>query len=275
MATALRDWGCALAGAVVLHFGIVLLLMNDSPGVGAHSQGIGGIEIGLGSAGGASSAAGNQSETTEDTHVEARPEPAAREKAADAVQQARLDKPAEFSLTNAALETPQPAEDSPAKVPALVKTVPDYAAEAEEIAENKPVEAGGAMRSAAEPEADGIDLAGSGPDTKSRSGDGMSGGGGSGFVSSYIATLQAWIEKHKTYPFRAKSKRQQGVVLLYFVIDRAGRVLDHRIEESSTYRLLDEEAIEMLKRAQPFPPFSDDIRDDRLEVIVPIQFFLS
>lgn len=275
MATALRDWGLAFAFAVATHLGVVSLIASEAPGVGAAAPGVGGIEIGLGPAGGAAGGAKSQSVGADEVVGDAPPEPPAPETSVDAVEPTRLDEPAEFSLTDAELAPPEPAEDVPAEVSDPVETEPIQAAAAGEMAEEAPVDADSAATSAAASEADGSDPVGSGADTKSGSGDGTLGGGGSGFASSYLATLQAWIEKHKTYPFRAKSKGQEGVVVVYFVIDRTGRVLDHRIEESSNYRLLDQEAIDMLKRAQPFPPFADDVRGDRLEFTIPIQFFLS
>ena len=106
-------------------------------------------------------------------------------------------------------------------------------------------------------------------------GDGTTGGGTPGVIMDYTTTLQIWLEKHKIYPFRARAKRQEGVVLLYFMINQNGKVLDYKIEENSNYDLLDQEAIAMLERAQPFPPFTTNMQQDQLELIVPIQFFLK
>ena len=275
MAASIRDWGIALAFAVTLHLGVVSLITGEAPGVGALDSGIGGMEIGLGPVGGASSGSRSQSESTGDAEVQAQAEPPEVRKAVDAAEQPHLDEPAEFSVTDTRLASPQPIENVPVETVEPVEPEPDHGVVVEHAAEFGPVEDSSGVAPVEESGAADTDLAGSGADVVSGSGDGTSGGGASGFALSYIATLQNWLEKHKTYPFRAKSKRQQGVVLLYFVIDRAGRVLDHRIEESSKYRLLDEEAIEILERAQPFPPFSEDVKDERLEVIVPIQFSLS
>ena len=102
-----------------------------------------------------------------------------------------------------------------------------------------------------------------------------SAGGLAGRETDYAAVLLAWLERHKEYPRRAQTRRQQGVVLLYLVIDRNGQVLESRIEESSGYRLLDRATLDMLKRASPLPPMPDDLPRERLELVVPVQFSIT
>ena len=100
-------------------------------------------------------------------------------------------------------------------------------------------------------------------------------GGRPAAETDYGAILLAWLERHKEYPRVAQKRRQQGVVLLHIVLDRGGRVIEAHIQESSGYRLLDEAALAMLKRAQPLPPIPDDIREERLRFVVPVQFFVT
>jgi len=106
------------------------------------------------------------------------------------------------------------------------------------------------------------------------SGDNTPGGGTPGAVADYYGRLQAWLEKHKRYPRRAKLRNEQGVALLRFVVTRAGEVTDFSIEESSGYSLLDEEVREMLRRAQPLPKMPSEMHERRVELLVPVQFFL-
>ena len=102
-----------------------------------------------------------------------------------------------------------------------------------------------------------------------------SAGGMPGSQANYAAILKAWLERHKEYPRRARQRRHEGVVMLYLVIDRTGHVLEYGVRESSGHTLLDKATIDMLKRAQPLPAMPDDMRRDRLELIVPVQFFIS
>lgn len=106
------------------------------------------------------------------------------------------------------------------------------------------------------------------------SGDNTAGGGLPGETKDYSATLLAWLEKHREYPRRARMRRQEGTVLLYFVIDREGRVLDQRIETSSGFSILDQEVLRMLERAQPLPRMPEKLHRETLELMVPVQFYL-
>ena len=101
-----------------------------------------------------------------------------------------------------------------------------------------------------------------------------SGGGVPGELVDYMSALQAWLERYKEYPRRAQSRRQQGTALLHFVMDRRGHVLTYRIEESSGHHILDREVEAMIERAQPLPTVPDGFSGSRLELRVPIQFFL-
>lgn len=107
------------------------------------------------------------------------------------------------------------------------------------------------------------------------SGQDASAGGAPGAKADYNALLLAWLEKHKKYPRRARKRGQEGVVMLYLSIGRNGDLLDFRIKESSGYRLLDKATLEMLKRAAPLPPVPAGIQVDRLEFVLPMQYFLS
>lgn len=108
----------------------------------------------------------------------------------------------------------------------------------------------------------------------SGSAESSSGGGRPGVSVDYASILQAWLEDHKEYPRRARSRRQEGVVMLYFVMDRAGHVLEYRIDRSSGHDLLDREVEQMIRRAQPLPPLPAEMTQARLELVVPVQFQL-
>ncbi len=106
------------------------------------------------------------------------------------------------------------------------------------------------------------------------SGDDTPGGGAPGAAADYYTQLQAWLEKYKRYPRRAKLRNEQGVVVLRFVVTRGGEVSDFGIEKSSGYSLLDKEAREMVQRAQPLPKMPPEMLESRLELFAPVQFFL-
>lgn len=104
--------------------------------------------------------------------------------------------------------------------------------------------------------------------------DDRSGGGSPGAAADYAALISAWLEKHKEYPRRARQRNHEGTALLYFVIDRQGRIISHRLQRSSGHEALDREVEAMLQRAQPLPAMPADMPGDRLELVVPVQFRL-
>jgi TonB family protein len=54
-----------------------------------------------------------------------------------------------------------------------------------------------------------------------------------------------------------------------------GELLDSKIKEPSSYRLLDENAIKVAKKISPYPPFPPAIKESQLWVDVPIVYQLE
>lgn len=98
--------------------------------------------------------------------------------------------------------------------------------------------------------------------------------GRAGPPPDYLVMLHLALERNKEYPRQARQRRQQGRAMLRFSIDRAGNLLDYRIEKSSGYEMLDREVVAMIQRASPLPPIPSDMGTDRLEVVVPVPFVL-
>jgi protein TonB len=90
----------------------------------------------------------------------------------------------------------------------------------------------------------------------------------------YFARLLAWLERHKRYPFKARSKRREGTALVWFQMDRNGQVRGCRLEGTSGSEMLDEAAVAMVERASPMPPFPKEMTDQSLELVVPVEFYI-
>ncbi|HYG90014.1 MAG TPA: TonB family protein [Azospirillum sp.] len=90
----------------------------------------------------------------------------------------------------------------------------------------------------------------------------------------YLALIQARLARYKVYPRAAQLAREQGTVLLHFVVARDGAVLSWRIERSSGYATLDRQVESMIERAAPLPPLPDSLSGDRLDIVLPVQFAL-
>jgi len=99
--------------------------------------------------------------------------------------------------------------------------------------------------------------------------------GGQEMTAHYIAHVSAALAAVKRYPWAARQGRREGVVLLRLTLAPSGEVLAERIEKSSQVPALDAEAVEMARRAAPFPPFPTQIHRERLDIVVPISFTLS
>ncbi len=97
---------------------------------------------------------------------------------------------------------------------------------------------------------------------------------GEAATAKYEQLLVAWLEKHKKYPRRAKRLRIEGEGILRIVIDRAGRALQIKLEQRTGNRLLDKAALEMARRADPFPPMPENDPRPQLEFVVPVVFML-
>ena len=63
-----------------------------------------------------------------------------------------------------------------------------------------------------------------------------------------------------------------GVTVLTF--NRQGRVLNSRVVRSSGASALDDEALALLRRAEPFPPPPPELPGARVDLTVPIRFNL-
>ena len=99
-------------------------------------------------------------------------------------------------------------------------------------------------------------------------------GGSPAVDPSWQASLVRQIQRFKRYPPEAQSRKEQGVVLLSFTLDRNGQVLAHNIARSSGYADLDNEVIAMIIRAQPLPAFPANMTQPQIDLTVPIRFTL-
>jgi protein TonB len=62
------------------------------------------------------------------------------------------------------------------------------------------------------------------------------------------------------------------VTVVRFRVDRSGQVIASEVVKSSGSEVLDQEALELLKRASPLPAPPDAIAEEMLDNILPIYF---
>ena len=94
-------------------------------------------------------------------------------------------------------------------------------------------------------------------------------------TDSYTNQLTRAIAKQKKYPKIAQMRQWQGEVLLNVEIDPQGNLVKADILEESRYKILNNEAIDMVKRASPFPQPPEELRLKNFTVLVPISFKLE
>lgn len=95
------------------------------------------------------------------------------------------------------------------------------------------------------------------------------------YLESYSSLLANAIAKYKQYPKIAQMRGWQGTVIADLEIDSKGAVMSVKIKKSSTYEVLDNEALEMIKKASPFPAPPENLRGKNFNVLVPISFKLE
>jgi protein TonB len=80
------------------------------------------------------------------------------------------------------------------------------------------------------------------------------------------------VERHKGYPPSARTRHETGTAQLAFTLDRNGKVLASRIVRTSGFSALDQETIDTVRRAQPFPPPPPNMPGETFDFTVPIRF---
>jgi TonB family protein len=87
----------------------------------------------------------------------------------------------------------------------------------------------------------------------------------------YEQEISSWIQRHKIYPPQAAGREGRAVVRVR--IDRAGYVRYFAIEQSSGLGVLDEAALDMIRRANPLPAVPEGYPSSQLvEFLIPITF---
>jgi periplasmic protein TonB len=99
-------------------------------------------------------------------------------------------------------------------------------------------------------------------------------GGAPRVDTTWQTSLMRQLQRFKRYPASAQSRKEEGTVLLSFSLDRNGHVLAHSIARSSGHADLDNEALDMIMRAQPLPSFAESMTQMQIDLTVPIRFSL-
>lgn len=105
--------------------------------------------------------------------------------------------------------------------------------------------------------------------------DTLPGTAGAEAAPTWDQRVLAHLDRHKRYPALAERRGDEDAVILQLRVDRDGNVLSQEIVASRGYRLLDAEAMELVRRAAPLPPPPPDVPDPDLEFRVPVEFHIE
>jgi protein TonB len=93
-------------------------------------------------------------------------------------------------------------------------------------------------------------------------------------IPTWRGELTSRLQRAKRYPDSARSNGQQGVAIATFTMDRAGHVLAALLVRSSGFPGLDEEAVALIRRAEPLPAMPDEMPGSTVTLTVPVAFSL-
>lgn len=91
-------------------------------------------------------------------------------------------------------------------------------------------------------------------------------------IGSYFDYLRSAIDQNKKYPVRAKRLGQEGTVVVLLKIQKDGSLGNIKIKNSSSSRILDQAAVNLIKKSAPFKSLPEYIQNNDFEI--PIQWFL-
>lgn len=96
--------------------------------------------------------------------------------------------------------------------------------------------------------------------------------GDGGARNDYLSRVYRHIDPHRAYPAGARAARQHGRVVTRVTINRAGELLDIRLDRSSGWPLIDAAEMAAIRRAMPLPPVPDGMRGDPVVLVLPMNY---
>ena len=89
-------------------------------------------------------------------------------------------------------------------------------------------------------------------------------------ANAYNALVFGHMQRFKRYP--ASARGASGTVVVRFELNRTGDVIGSAVTKSSGNAVLDQEALNILRRASPFPPFPAAKPGEQDSYIAPVNF---
>ena len=90
--------------------------------------------------------------------------------------------------------------------------------------------------------------------------------------NEYLSKLRAEIEKNKIYPKRAKRLKQQGKVVVTFLLSKNGQIKNINLKNGSSFKGLNKAALELLERIGKFEPIPKELEKNNWTIEIPINY---
>ena len=94
-------------------------------------------------------------------------------------------------------------------------------------------------------------------------------------LAGYGRSVAGALASHQRYPRIAQMRQWQGTTMLQLEFAADGRLIESRVLSSSGHDVLDRQALDMLRAAQPLPPPPTALAGRPLVVNVPVVFRLA
>jgi TonB family protein len=92
---------------------------------------------------------------------------------------------------------------------------------------------------------------------------------------SYTSVIKKRLAACWGYPREAKEKSMEGKSHAIFSLSKDGHLIGVEVTGTSGYEILDQEGLDAIKRAAPFPPFPGSITVEKLNINVTFEYRLS
>lgn len=92
---------------------------------------------------------------------------------------------------------------------------------------------------------------------------------------NYSEKIRQLIEKNQQYPIMAMRSRQQGTVMVSFILNPNGDLIDCHISRSCGHRLLDRAALRAVQSIDRYPPFPESLGREQTTFVIPVTFRLN
>jgi protein TonB len=98
---------------------------------------------------------------------------------------------------------------------------------------------------------------------------------GEAALNDFSNVLARHIAKFKLYPKIAQMRGWQGDIILEVKLNGNGELIASKIVKGSGFDVLDNEGLDMVKRASPFPLPPEILKGKSFSILVPIRFKLE